>query len=149
MVRKKILLVEDSRAIQELLGGVLQAEGYSVNFASDGNEALKLIDSKFDGYDLLIVDCKMPGMGGLSLIEKLRRFPEGAGLPIIILTDSSDPETVKQAKELAVSGYFLKSSFDYGKFKELLATIFKSKRCERPRGFQIPISSNSLDESEK
>lgn len=149
MIRKKILLVDDSKAIKEFLGEVLEAEGYSVDFASDGSEALKSIDSKFDGYDLLIVDSKMPGMGGLSLIEKLRRFPEGSELPIVMLTDSSDSETVKKAKELGVSGYFLKSSFDYGTFKELLAGLFEAKGEDKPQGFQIPVSSKKSDKSEE
>ena len=84
----KILIVEDDRELRQLFSHVLTRQGYSVIGASDGIEALKIIDG--DYFDLIISDVMMPGMDGFELAESLRNA--GIMTPILMITarDSFD-----------------------------------------------------------
>jgi len=75
---RTILLVEDDEPLRKLVSQILERTGYSVVSASNGEEALRLIDSPgHAGIDLLISDVVMPGIGGKALAEQLQaRLPD-------------------------------------------------------------------------
>lgn len=82
MVRKRlILVVDDEPAIARLARAKLQADGYAVIAAANGEEALERIEA--ERPDLVVLDLMMPGMDGF---ETLRRIREGGQLPVILLT---------------------------------------------------------------
>lgn len=81
---RRILVVDDEKNIVDVLKTFLKSKGYDVRTASDGREGLWMIEE----YDpeLLILDEKMPGMGGSELVDELRR--RGNNVPVILLTGS-------------------------------------------------------------
>jgi two-component system cell cycle sensor histidine kinase/response regulator CckA len=85
-----ILVVEDQEAVRRLIARVLQRRGWTVLEASDGNEALDLLDRHPDPVDLLITDVIMRGMGGPELVERLRA--RGATMPALFVSGYSDSE---------------------------------------------------------
>jgi len=83
-IRQKVLVVEDEGDIRELIRYNLSQEGFAVEEAADGAEALDRIDRRLP--DLLLLDLMLPRMSGLELCRRLRSEPATASLPIIILT---------------------------------------------------------------
>lgn len=79
-----VLIVEDEPPLQKLLAYNLEAAGFAVAQAFDGEEALTLIDER--PPDLVLLDWMLPHLSGLELCRRLRRRPETAHLPIIMLT---------------------------------------------------------------
>jgi phosphate regulon transcriptional regulator PhoB len=83
-LRQKILVVEDESDIRELLRYNLAQEGFAVEEAADGAEALDRIARR--APDLLVLDLMLPRLSGLELCRRLRSNPESARLPILVVT---------------------------------------------------------------
>jgi phosphate regulon transcriptional regulator PhoB len=83
-IRHKILVVEDESDIRELLRYNLTQEGFAVEEASDGAEALDRVTRRLP--DLLVLDLMLPRMSGLELCRKMRSNPDTARLPILVVT---------------------------------------------------------------
>ena len=84
---KTILIVDDEHDILDALRTILEDEGYVVFTASDGVEALAMVE-KGPAPDAILVDVMMPIMGGREVVEVLRRKPPTAAVPIILMSDS-------------------------------------------------------------
>jgi CheY-like chemotaxis protein len=82
---KPILLVEDDDDTRELMAELLRTEGYSVNVASNGLQALELF-RRGETPALVIADMHMPVMNGRELLRRMRDEPSLAGVPIVILS---------------------------------------------------------------
>ena len=84
MKRQTILVVDDEPDFRELVTYRLQREGFEILTAGDGLEALR--QAQWRAPDLILLDLMLPELDGLSVCEILRRHPETAGIPIIMLT---------------------------------------------------------------
>ena len=102
----RILVVDDEPSIRELLVKTLSLAEYDVETATDGTTALARLRDGAAGYDLAIVDLKMPGMDGLMLIRQLKK--ERPDLPVIIITGFSTEISAIEAINLGVAGYLTK-----------------------------------------
>jgi CheY-like chemotaxis protein len=80
----RILVVDDDRAVQEMLVDLLTAEGYEVSACRDGKQVL--FELSHQKYDLLILDVLVPHMNGFVLIEKIRQNPDLESLPVIMVS---------------------------------------------------------------
>jgi len=90
----KILVVDDEVLIRSLIFDILSLEGFEVELATNGKEALGLLRSK--RYDLLISDFKMPVMDGLELLKAVRNENNNtSGLLALIMSAAFDQETIK------------------------------------------------------
>jgi DNA-binding response OmpR family regulator len=101
----KILICEDDVMTQKAIEHKLNAENYDVEIASNGEEALKVIEEK--NIDLLITDLHMPKVDGLELINYIRNEKK-KDIPIIMLTRVGVEETVLKAFELGADDYITK-----------------------------------------
>ena len=77
-----MLLAEDDRAFREMIASALELSGFRALAAASGSEALDVAEA--EGFDLLIADVVMPGMGGFELAERLRACRPG--LPVILVS---------------------------------------------------------------
>lgn len=93
--RSKLLLVDDSVSIIEVVAGILSNE-YDVRFATSGAKALQIIQS---GHvpDMILLDVMMPGMDGYEFCSLIKQTPALKNIPIIFITASSDAESESQA----------------------------------------------------
>jgi two-component system, OmpR family, response regulator MprA len=89
MRRMKILVVDDERAVRESLRRALELEGYEIELAGDGREALARLESAGEP-DAVILDVLMPGLDGLEVCRRLRRT--GSRLPVLMLTARDEVE---------------------------------------------------------
>ena len=78
----KILAVDDSASMRQMVSFTLKGAGHDVHEACDGVEALKVAGSQ-RGFDLVISDINMPNMDGISLIKELRQLPAFKFTPIL------------------------------------------------------------------
>lgn len=111
---ERILVVDDDTALAEMIGIVLEAEGYEPAFCSDGAQAL----SRFrdTNPDLVLLDVMLPGLDGIQICELLRAE---SGVPIIMLTAKSDTTDVVRGLEAGADDYIVKPFNP----KELVARI--------------------------
>lgn len=109
---EKILIVDDSRMIREILRHAVIKAGMTALTAEDGVEALKII--KREDPDILITDINMPRMDGYELVRTIRNTPGFEELKTIMISTNSSPYDIKRGTELGVSRYFVKP-FDIDK----------------------------------
>lgn len=103
---KKIMTVEDSTSLREMISFVLREEGYDVLEAEDGQDAL----TKLNGseIDMVITDLNMPVMNGIELTRSLRANPTYKFIPIVFLTTESQVQKKDAAKEAGATGWIVK-----------------------------------------
>ncbi len=116
--RKKILVVDDSRATREVVSGLLKGAGFDVTTAEDGLQALRLLSK--ESFDLVVTDINMPGMDGYELTKTIRETPRLKSLPVIMLTTLGSEEERKRGEEVGADEYLVKGSFDPNRFLEIV-----------------------------
>lgn len=99
----KVLLVDDTKIIHQLVRVYLTGLGCDFDDAYTGQEALDMITSR--KYDAVICDLTMPDMDGLTLCREVRTKPEFLHLPFIMLTASNDDGTQEAAAKLGASHF--------------------------------------------
>jgi CheY-like chemotaxis protein/anti-sigma regulatory factor (Ser/Thr protein kinase) len=90
---KRILVVEDDRTTQHLIGSILKSAGYAVTAVNDGPAAL--VELKSQPFDLVLTDIWMPQMNGIDLLAELRKIPHSPRA--VVLTSDTTPETLLRA----------------------------------------------------
>ena len=103
---KKILIVDDSESIREVVSFTLENEGFEVLVANDGTDALKLLDGR--EIDMIITDLHMPEMDGITLIKHVREMEAYQRIPILFLTTESQTAKKMEAKEAGATGWIIK-----------------------------------------
>lgn len=103
----KILLVEDDTNLREIYGARLEAEGYQISSASDGEEALAV--AVRERPDLIISDVMMPKISGFDMLDILRSTPETKDVKVIVMTALGQEEDRKRGEELGADRYVVKS----------------------------------------
>jgi two-component system response regulator MprA len=101
----KILVVDDERAVRDSLRRALELEGYDVELAADGEEALERLSSNGEP-DAVILDILMPKMDGLEVCRRLRR--EGHRLPVLMLTARDEVENRVSGLDAGADDYVTK-----------------------------------------
>jgi EAL domain-containing protein (putative c-di-GMP-specific phosphodiesterase class I) len=100
----KVLLVDDEPSLRRALGKLLANGGFDVTSASDGREAIALVDG--GKFDVIVSDIRMPGMDGLSLLREIRA--RDLDVPVVFLTGSPSMETAMEAVEYGAFRYLTK-----------------------------------------
>ena len=101
----RILLVEDSQSMRQLMSAAVRRFGGEVFEAEDGLAALKLLTGEH--FDLIFCDLNMPVLDGFKLIRRVREDGRHASTPICIVTTEGEPHVEQQARELGAN-YFLR-----------------------------------------
>ena len=102
----KILVVDDERAIREMIVMALEKEGFSCTEASDGHKAETIVTQSLP--DIALVDWMMPGLSGVNLIRKLRKNEASKNLPIIMLTAKTEEDDLVKGLESGADDYITK-----------------------------------------
>jgi DNA-binding response OmpR family regulator len=103
----KIVCAEDDKMISTALVEGFKNAGFEVTPAYDGEEALVKI--KEIKPDVVLLDIMMPKMDGIAVVWEMKADAEIAGIPVVMLTNLSDPDTVSKILETGVTDYLLKS----------------------------------------
>ena len=119
----KVLVVDDEEPLRRLLRKELSRKGFSVEVASDGREALGLLNN--NAYDVILLDIVMPGVNGISVMKKLRSDPSAPA--IIVLTGKATIETAVEAMKNGAYDYLTKPY----KLDELIIIINRAYEFSR------------------
>jgi CheY-like chemotaxis protein len=102
----RVLVADDDDAMRTTVAFMLDDEGFETTEAASGVEVLRLLESAesarrgSSGFDLIIMDIRMPGLSGLETVRMLRRLR--CSTPVILMTAFAGPETADAAKRLRV-----------------------------------------------
>ena len=104
---KKILTVDDSKTMREMVSRTLTGAGFEVLEAIDGQDAVKALANN-PKIDLIITDLNMPYMDGFGLIDAVRANPAYKYVPILVLTTETDPQKKERGKAAGATGWIVK-----------------------------------------
>jgi len=120
--RRRILVVDDSITTRTLEKNILEAEGYTVLLATDGEEALSAMAA--NGIpDLIVSDIIMPRMDGFELTKVIKEDEKTAQVPIILVTSLDSPQDKARGIEAGADAYIVKSSFDQNNLLETIEQL--------------------------
>ena len=115
--KKNILLVDDDPLVIRMYQNKLTKDGYIVNTASNGEEAL--IQIMKEKPDLILLDVMMPKMNGVETLKRLKAEEKTEMIPVIILTNLGDnPEDIETAKKLRALDYLVKANITLKQLSE-------------------------------
>lgn len=116
-----VLIADDSITTRTLLRSVLEADGYVVRTAADGDEALQLLRS--EPVDLVVSDVRMPRLDGLGLLAKMRAEPRSKAVPVVLFSSLNSEEDQLRGESAGAAAYLSKSAFDRGQLFEVVARL--------------------------
>jgi len=123
---KRILVVEDDLDLSKMLTRILEHEGYSVTTCTDGEAALRHLESH--PVDLLITDLMMPGMEGEELLLELKRRRDAPPVPVILISASAVRAQVAERLNVEAS---LSKPFDTEELVQLVASFVEPASEQR------------------
>jgi len=103
---KRILTVDDSRTMREMVALTLRSAGFDIVQADDGINALKALET--NEVDMIITDLNMPNMDGLELVRALRAKPQFKGMPILFLTTRNSEADKNAGRAAGATGWIVK-----------------------------------------
>jgi two-component system chemotaxis response regulator CheY len=101
----RILAVDDSAAMRQMVGITLTGAGHQVEQANDGREALQIAERQ--KFDLVITDVNMPNMDGITLVRELRNLASYKFVPLLVLTTEATAERKQQGKAAGATGWLV------------------------------------------
>ena len=116
---KKILSVDDSASVRQMVTFALETAGYETVQAEDGKAALELL--KKTPVDMIVTDLNMPNLNGIELIKQVRALPAFKFVPIVLLTTESEDSKKAEGKAAGATGWIVKPF----KQDQLLAVVKK------------------------
>lgn len=116
---KRVMTVDDSASIRQVVGFTLRQAGYDVVEAADGEDALAKLDAS--PPNLILTDLNMPRLDGIGLIRALRRIPAMRFVPILMLTTENQEDRKREGKAAGATGWIVKPF----KPDQLLAVVKK------------------------
>ena len=122
----RLLLVDDDRVMRTVLAETLLQQGYHVDLASNGQEALEQLTKHSAHIDALVLDREMPGMNGLELVRRMKAEPQFASIPVIMLTGTSESHKIQEGIDAGVYYYLIKPADNI-----LLRSVIESALRER------------------
>ena len=104
--RKQVLIIEDEKDLRQFSTWLLEAEGYKVIQAADGDEGLKV--ARQYQPDLVLLDIRLPESDAWTVLEEIKNTPELADIPVVIFTASADISYQSKAIEMGAADYLVK-----------------------------------------
>lgn len=103
---KTVLIIEDESDIRNFVSRVLELEGYYVFEAGDGKTGMKII--KENSVALVLLDLRLPGPSGWSILREIKRNPELSRIPVVVLTAIAETIQRKRTLRMGATSYLVK-----------------------------------------
>lgn len=117
---KKILTVDDSISMRQMISFTLRENGYEVIEAVDGQDAISKAQNQ--SFDLIFTDQNMPNVDGITLIQMLRVLPQHEKTPILMLTTEASDDMKKMGRAAGATGWLVKP-FDPQKLLDVVKKV--------------------------
>jgi len=106
---KTILVVEDDTILRDLISQKLKKDNYEIVEAIDGEEGLK--KAKEEKPDIILLDLILPGIDGFGVLEQIKKDPEIAKIPVVILSNLGQKEEIEKGMSLGATDFLIKAHF--------------------------------------
>ena len=116
-----VVIADDSITTRTLLRSVLEADGYAVRTAADGDEALQVL--RGEPVDLVVSDVRMPRLDGLGLLAKMRSEPRMQAIPVVLFSSLDSDEEKRRGESAGAAAYLSKSAFDRGQLFAVVSRL--------------------------
>ena len=124
----KILIVDDDITLRDMYGERLKAEGYEIDVASNGEEAIQKVQGG-SKPDLILLDIMMPKVNGFATLDMLKNTPDYKNIPVILLTALIQDENKVRGLDSGAADYIIKSETMPGDvIKKVQAVLGKSQQ---------------------
>jgi len=123
----KILIVDDDKFLLDIYAVKFKEEGFNVDTAMGGEEALVKLSDKSAGFNVVVMDMVMPGMDGETLLGEIKKKGLEKGLVRIVLSNQGQPEEIKRAEAFNIDGYIVKASAIPSEVLDEVKSIAQSK----------------------
>jgi DNA-binding response OmpR family regulator len=120
---KKIFIVEDEAALLYALEAKFRLEGFEVETAADGEEALKALRNYKP--DLIVLDIILPKMDGWAVMQMIRADANLVSVPVVIVTNLTDKHSREKGVDLGAVNFLVKSDFDLEDLVDKIKAVFK------------------------
>jgi len=127
----KILIVEDEEALFNVLRERFANEGYEVGIAEDGEKAI--IEARKFKPDIILLDLILPKKDGLSVLEELKADAELKAIPVIILSNLAEDDSIKKGLALGAQDYFVKTQHPIGEVVEKVDSYIRNPKVQRTK----------------
>ena len=107
--KKKILVIEDDRSLQNALVEIITQEGFASESALEGEEGLAKI--RTFAPDLILLDIILPKKDGFEVLAEIKKDEAMKNIPVLILTNLEEVDNVQKALDLGATNYMVKSDF--------------------------------------
>lgn len=119
----KVLIVDDSSTTRQIEKTIFEVEGYLVDTATDGIDALEKLNDKH--YDIIVTDISMPRMDGAILLSNIRRIPQYENIPVIVVSGAYDEQQEKMMMDSGAQMFIVKSEFERGNLMKGVRELLK------------------------
>lgn len=145
-MNKKILIVEDEDMLLKVLSEQFEKSGFDVLTASDGEEALKVLEKSKP--DLVLLDIILPKINGFDVLKAMKENPDTLDIPVIIISNLGRDEDIKQAIKLGAVDYYIKVQHPILEIIEKVSKFLDSPKSplEKPRVITVPIEELKKEE---
>lgn len=117
---KKLLIVDDSPSVRQMIEATLKGAGYQVTTAIDGQDGLE--KCRGERFDFVLTDQNMPRMDGITLIKSLRAMSAYTRVPLIVLTTEAGDTLKSQGRAAGATGWMVKP-FDPSKLLDVVKKV--------------------------
>jgi CheY-like chemotaxis protein len=121
----KILVVEDDSFLHSLIVGRLSKEGYKILTATDGPQALQVVEKEIP--DLILLDVIMPGMSGFDVLKTIKADPKYKDISIIMFSNLGQEHEIEEAKNLGADEFLIKAKFTLKEVVDDIKALLKKK----------------------
>ncbi|MEW6419724.1 MAG: response regulator [Nitrospirota bacterium] len=143
-MRNKILLVEDSKTIQQMYRNKLTFEQFQVFTADNGMEAIKILSQ--EKPDLILLDLMMPVMDGYKVLQVVKTDPKLSDIPVLVFSAKGQPEEVEKALNLGAAGYIVKATTKPNEVVEQIRKVISQKpKTQELTHYLVEIRENAYD----
>lgn len=123
----KVLIIEDEEALRKVLQEKMQSVGLETFAAKDGVEGWDMIQAK--NPDIILLDLILPKMDGFEVLTMMKKDPEFKNIPVIVLSNLAEDESLKKALQMGAEDYFVKAQHP---INEVVETV-KNRLIQRSR----------------
>ena len=143
-MRNKILLVEDSKVVQQMYRSKLVVEGFNVLTADNGMEAIKILSQ--EKPEIILLDLMMPVMDGYKVLQIIKTDPKSADIPVLVFSARGQPEEVEKAMNLGAAGYIVKATTKPNEVVEQIRKVLSQKpQVQEIVRYAVEIKGTSYD----
>lgn len=120
---KKIMWVEDDKFLSDIIARKLSAQGCLLSHASDGNEAIALLEK--EQPDLILLDILLSGLDGYEILKRIKSGEATKRIPVILLSNLGQKEDIEKGKKLGASRFLIKATVTLDEIVEEIKAVLK------------------------